>query len=383
MKVLIADDEFNVRDVIRHLGKWDQYGITQLLEAANGNEAKRVIERENPEIIFTDIKMPGMSGLDLIEWLDSISYEGKVVLITGYDDYQFMRKAIQYNSFDYLLKPVEDDTFNQTLKKAVDSFLEEKEARVYQDDAIKLRISQSISAACHGEPADFGFIESNLPISDEYDLTLLSFYQMHQPAPYMESLADKLMDQEIGNAVMLYGDGNQCILITVPDQWLVVEECLNRELDIPVRLVKGHLHSLQDIQYEFKLLQKEMENQNYRSIQRLDDLEAKQRMNDIISYVETYYMEEMSLERLANLFFFSREHISRKFKQVTGMTLSKYITKLRIDQAKHWLKETDESIYSISTMLGYQDEKYFSKLFKKVVGVTPFEYRNGVRLLEN
>jgi two-component system, response regulator YesN len=87
-------------------------------------------------------------------------------------------------------------------------------------------------------------------------------------------------------------------------------------------------------------------------------------------------MEELSLEKLANRFFLSREHISRKFKQQTGMPLSKYIMNLRIDQAKSWLSETDESILSISLMLGYQDEKYFSKLFKKVVGITPFEYRN-------
>jgi two-component system, response regulator YesN len=377
MKVLIADDEFNVRDVIRYIGKWDEHGITELLEAANGNEAKKIIEKEQPEIIFTDIKMPGMSGLDLIEWLDSISYEGKVVLITGYDDYQFMRKAIQHNSFDYLLKPVEDEAFNNVLKKAISAYDEERKSREYQEDAVKIRWSQTMLGACLGEPADLDLIASNLPSSEKYDFTLLTFYQMHQPAPYIEKLADELVDQEIGNAVMLPGDSNQSVLITLPEEWFLVEESLSRELDIPVRLVKCELQSLQEIHEKYNHLQSELENQNYRSIQRLDELEAKQRMNDIISYVETYYMEDMSLERLANRFFFSREHISRKFKQETGMTLSKYITKLRIDQAKRWLKESDESIFSISTMLGYQDEKYFSKLFKKEVGITPFEYRNG------
>jgi two-component system response regulator YesN len=120
-----------------------------------------------------------------------------------------------------------------------------------------------------------------------------------------------------------------------------------------------------------------MTNQNFRSIHRLDDLDVARRIEDIVSYVEKYYMEELSLEKLSNVFFLSREHISRKFKQKTGMLLSKYVTKLRTDQAKRWLRETEKSIYSISLMLGYQDEKYFSKLFKKVVGMTPFEYRNG------
>jgi two-component system response regulator YesN len=112
----------------------------------------------------------------------------------------------------------------------------------------------------------------------------------------------------------------------------------------------------------------------------LDELHAARRMKDIVSYVDMYYMEELSLEKLSNLFFFSREHISRKFKQETGLPLSKYMTKLRIQRAKQWLEDTEETIYSISLLLGYQDEKYFSKLFKKVVGLTPFEYRKEKKL---
>ncbi|MDO7487539.1 response regulator [Peribacillus frigoritolerans] len=383
MKTLIVDDEFNVRDVIRHLGQWEKYGITHLLEASNGDDAKRMIEKESPEIIFTDVKMPGMSGLELIEWLDSISYPGKVILISGYDDYSFMRKAIQFSSFDYLLKPIEADAFNKTLEEAVKSWANEEEVRANKDtgvyeDVKRFRGNQLVTAACMGEHFDKNDIESYVPKADGYNLTLISFYQMHHPAPYIQLLADELVERKIGNAFALQNDPNLCLVITIPDHWLSVEEWISHQFDIPVRLVCGEpLESLGDIHNSFKSLQKAMNNQNFRSIHRLDDLDVARRIEDIVSYVEKYYMEELSLEKLSNVFFLSREHISRKFKQKTGMLLSKYITKLRTDQAKRWLRETEKSIYSISLMLGYQDEKYFSKLFKKVVGMTPFEYRNG------
>ncbi|MFJ7939240.1 response regulator [Peribacillus sp. NPDC096622] len=383
MKTLIVDDEFNVRDVIRHLGQWEKYGITHLLEASNGDDAKRTIEKESPEIIFTDVKMPGMSGLELIEWLDSISYPGKVILISGYDDYSFMRKAIQFSSFDYLLKPIEADAFNKTLEEAVKSWANEEEVRANKDtgvyeDVKRFRGNQLVTAACMGEHFDKNDIESYVPKADGYNLTLISFYQMHHPAPYIQLLADELVERKIGNVFALQNDPNLCLVITIPDHWLSVEEWISHQFDIPVRLVCGEpLESLGDIHNSFQSLQKAMKNQNFRSIHRLDDLDVARRIEDIVSYVEKYYMEELSLEKLSNVFFLSREHISRKFKQKTGMLLSKYITKLRTDQAKRWLRETEKSIYSISLMLGYQDEKYFSKLFKKVVGMTPFEYRNG------
>ena len=101
------------------------------------------------------------------------------------------------------------------------------------------------------------------------------------------------------------------------------------------------------------------------------------RMHDIVAFVNEHYMQELSLDKLSTRFFLSREHISRRFKQEKGMTLSNYVTQLRINQAKRWLSETDEKMYSIALKLGYQDENYFSKLFKKIVGMTPLEYRNA------
>ncbi|WP_082235329.1 response regulator transcription factor [Halobacillus massiliensis] len=380
MKALIVDDEVNVRDVLRYLGQWEKHGITEIFEADNGKEAQKIINEVKPELIFTDIKMPEMSGMEFIEWLDSKNYVGKVIFITGYNDYSLMRQAIKYSSFDYLLKPIEPEFFNKTLAEAVESWKTDQKSPNFnesiEEDFKKLRIDQIITSACMGEPFEPVDILSYLPASDQYELSLISFYQMHHPEPYIENLSKRLFDQKIGNVFSLKNGRNLCLVITITGESLTAEQWMSQEIDLPVRLVSGRAFtSLKQLARHYQALQTALDNNDYRSIHRLNELDAARRNQDIVAYVDDYYMEELSLEKLSNLFFFSREHISRKFKEETGLPLSKYVTKLKIDQARKWLKETEESIYSISLMLGYQDEKYFSKLFKKETGTTPSEFR--------
>ncbi|MBQ6447688.1 MULTISPECIES: response regulator [Niallia] len=383
MKVLIIDDEINVRYVIRYIGEWKKNGITTILEASNGEDAIKIIKKQKPEIIFTDVKMPKMDGIEIIEWLDSISYSGKVILITGFDDYTYMRKAIQCSSFDYLLKPIEAESLNNTLSEAVQTWITENKDAGVLEDAKRLRLNQLATQACMGEEFDLIELASSLPDTVEYELTLISFYQMHHSEPYIQLLANQLIEEGIGNAFALQHDHSLCLVITTSQQWLSVEEWIIQQFDIPIRIVNGaSLLSLGKIHESYQSMQKAVEEQNYRTIHRLNDIDDAKRMQDIVSYVDTYYMEELSLEKLSNRFFLSREHISRKFKQQTGMPLSKYIMKLRIERAKYLLREKDENIYAIALLLGYQDEKYFSKLFKKMVGLTPFEYRNCQKTLD-
>jgi len=376
VKALIVDDEKNVRKVLRQLGEWESVGINEVLEATNGIEALKIIEKEIPDLIFTDIKMPKMGGLQLIERLNQQSYTGKVILVTGYDDYTFMRKAIQLNSFDYLLKPIDPEAFQQVLTKAVDSFKTEQEGNEeLLAEAKKLHHSQRMTSLCLNEGTDTAFLHSIIPEAEEIDFTLLYFYQGHQPDPCINKLSNELQARNIGATFTFQGEENLYIILTAKNQWIYVEQWISENISIPIRLVQDSFSSFTQIPEVFHRLLTALNSNRYRAIRQVDELEALKRMQEIVAYVEDYYMEDISLEKLSKMFFLTREHISRKFKKETGMTLSKYVTNLRIRQAKQWLLETDETIYSISLMLGYQDEKYFSKLFKKVVGLTPFEYR--------
>lgn len=386
MKALIVDDENNARKIIRFLGQWEKHGITEIYEAKNGLEAKQIIDLESPEIILTDVKMPKDNGIDLIEWLSANAYPGKVIMISGFDDYSYMRKALQHGCFDYLMKPVEDQLLNEALAGAVNAWKQEEEERHniesgFYEEVKLFRLNREITSACNGESFDSNEIASSLPKADEYEFTLMYFYQSHHSEPYIQQLSCELEARILGNAFTLQNDPHISVILSVQGQFFEVEEWITQHFDIPVRLVSGHpIRSLMEITSSFQSAQWSMAEQNFRAIHRLADFDDVRRMQDIVTFVEEHYMEELSLDKLSTRFFLSREHISRRFKQQVGMTLSSYVIQLRINQAKQWLKETDEKMYSIALKLGYQDEIYFSKLFKKNVGMTPVEYRNAEKM---
>ncbi|MNI53787.1 Bifunctional transcriptional activator/DNA repair enzyme AdaA [compost metagenome] len=98
-------------------------------------------------------------------------------------------------------------------------------------------------------------------------------------------------------------------------------------------------------------------------------------VQDIREYLDRNYAKDMTLQHIAERFFISRENVSRKFKQISGGNLSDYLTGLRVDKAKTLLRETELRLSQISELVGYEDEKYFSRVFKKATGLTPREYR--------
>ncbi len=98
-------------------------------------------------------------------------------------------------------------------------------------------------------------------------------------------------------------------------------------------------------------------------------------IRDIARYLDAHYDEDISLQDMASRFYLSREYISRKFKQEYGVNLSEYLCRIRMDKAKLLLLNDKLRLHHIAGMVGYQDEKYFGKVFKKLEGVTPGEFR--------
>src|SRR3954471_13279959 len=138
MKVLIVDDEKHVREGIDLLGEWEHHGITEIYEAGNGEEAIQLIQTYRPEIIFSDMKMPKMDGVNLLEWIKENQPTSKTIVVTGYDDYHYMRKAIHFGSSDYLLKPIDPEILNHTLETAVDEWKKEALDRERKESSSQL-----------------------------------------------------------------------------------------------------------------------------------------------------------------------------------------------------------------------------------------------------
>ena len=117
LKVVIADDEARILSLIRLLPDWDALGIEVAGTAGNGLEALALIERERPDILITDIRMPGCQGLELIERARRTVPDIEIIIISGYAHFEYAQTAIKLGVGDYLLKPIKKDELTATLSK--------------------------------------------------------------------------------------------------------------------------------------------------------------------------------------------------------------------------------------------------------------------------
>ena len=130
-KVLIVDDEKNIRMGIANNCAWTEYGIGQVMTACNGQEALQLILNEKPDIVITDIKMPIMDGLELIKKTAELYPDTLFAVLSGYDDFDFARTALKHNAIDYLLKPCSIESIHELLKNAVDRLNEREEKKEF------------------------------------------------------------------------------------------------------------------------------------------------------------------------------------------------------------------------------------------------------------
>ncbi len=114
-RVLLADDEEEIRAGISRKIQWDRLGFGLAGEAGNGREALELAEQLRPDVVLTDIKMPFMDGLELCRHLQKSLPAAKVIMFSGFDEFEYARQAVGMNVFEYILKPINAAELNQVL----------------------------------------------------------------------------------------------------------------------------------------------------------------------------------------------------------------------------------------------------------------------------
>ncbi|RXZ81317.1 response regulator [Paenibacillaceae bacterium] len=516
MKVLIADDEEHVREGIELSVDWEAYGVTEKYMAGNGMEALEIMLAHRPDILFCDMKMPIMNGGDLLKRIREEGLPTQVIVISGYNDFEYTRATIQANAIDYILKPFRRADVQEAFRKAVSAWKEKHESQHAQvEQAFIVRKADALL----DEKKLAAYLRGETPLTDAirriFEKTGLSPYGcyclMLVPQNRADVLSRRFLDDEdlfvfaIDNIARdsLGGKAKHYICRLDNYQWVLLLDFPNDELGgsdlwfylerlkkawhhtISLQVLIGinpHPASLSALQQALggaqhnllqlnvgtgslaeesaqplpslmaqkMLLKQAVESGNHalaegivrryteelqnRGKLLLKELQACTReanvllgmygqlvssqsggvkdfaiplwvaglqewersfitqvclliemMNEepsegrdiqaIRAHLDQFYHTNISLKEIAEHFHFSPQYISKKFRETYDTTIITYLTNRKIEKAKALLSHTKLSVYDISNQIGYEDENYFGKVFKKQTGVSALQYR--------
>ncbi len=182
MRVLIADDEERICELIKFLGDFQEEGMECLPFAKTGKEALERVEKELPELLITDIKMPVFSGLHIAKEIARKKLPTKVIIVSAYSDFSYAKEGIQAGVSDYLLKPIKKKELLESIRKIKEElkekeFIEENiEEKAEETIMIQGRLRESLS-------------ESSIEKKAKEDLFL------DAPYSHLVSLSKKFIDQ--------------------------------------------------------------------------------------------------------------------------------------------------------------------------------------------
>lgn len=158
LKTVVIEDEIMLRNGLLYTTPWESWGCEVIGHADNGLAGLALIRKTRPDIVITDIKMPGLDGIEMIRQLDGET-EAAFILITGHSEFEYAKSAVDLGVLGYILKPIDDDELQRTVRKAVDKIREKRTiGRVLTEkpEAIVEQVEKSLlrEAASHNRYLD-------------------------------------------------------------------------------------------------------------------------------------------------------------------------------------------------------------------------------------
>ncbi|WP_274649560.1 response regulator [Paenibacillus humicola] len=461
--LLIVDDEAYIVEGLADLFAASDLPLGHVATAGSAKSALELCAKMPIDIVVTDIRMPGMTGLDLLDNLYKLWKRVKVIFLTGYADFDYAKRALQSRAFDYLLKPVEDEDLLICVRKAI-ALVEEELEQALALELLKGMAREEIGGAQtaffnellnHGAPAEpqelgrllAGF---NLPfcpdglvdtvmlrIDDwdarfkEEDLALIHFAA--------GNLFAEMVGGDAGIASFRSGDAYTAFVIASGEagpgaekqssevkslQW---EKTLREAQNTILRVLGAHVSfALSErlawsqwpagFHYLAARMQQmpspetvftvraspeswwtpadqdrdgeRMPDVTFRNGERIADVASAGAdpmhappagENNVVSRVQAYITDhlnhDLSLDSLARKFYLNPSYLSRIFHRQTGEPLSRYIERSKMECAKKRLADPKLKVYEVAELAGYRNPNYFAKVFRKMYGISPQQYR--------
>ena len=216
LKVLIVDDDALARTNIKNLFDWEGNGYILCGEAQNGQEAIQIIEEQLPDVVITDISMPGVNGVELIDYLEKNYPHIKKLALSGYDNYDYVRSSLKNGAIDYILKhTLDENTLRNILDTVSKELISDKNEREQKIESRAVLKQKFIRQLINGEVSDLSEIEHKLDTNglklDTRNLVLILF-----ELDDFTVLSEKFTAKEISNLISSIDDICDEILKSLP-----------------------------------------------------------------------------------------------------------------------------------------------------------------------
>lgn len=395
-RLVIADDEPKIRRGIENVLNWKEFNIEIVGEAEDGEIALEVIKEKKPDIIFLDINMPFLNGLNLLQKLKDIHNKSIVIIISGYDDFSYAQKALQFNVFDYILKPVNKKKMEEIIVKAVDKLNEIKKENKHLE-----WINKQINENMNVLKKNFFSEWLNNKLSDEEVLKEMEFFNIKFEqsigiivirlidklnieivdkkwnAELLEFAVENLLEEKFKqlNIKFIFNDDKKnIVLISTIDEmieWINITDKLDMEIQKYLKC---------NVIVEQANVSNGILNIKNAYLKIINSVEEKKKCSHMvlltIKYIEeNYYLNDLNISNISDKLEVTSSYLSKILKKETGLSFIDYLTNIRIKKAMYIMEDPTIKIYDVAELIGYSNQHYFCRAFKKVVGVSPTEYK--------
>lgn len=417
--MLVVDDEYMILEGMKCLLPYEEYGIGSVTTAENAEQALAYFSEHSIDIVLTDVCMPEMSGLEMIDIMKKESPKTSFIMMSGFQEFDFVKKAISLGVADYLVKPINKNELSELLKRIV---ADKKQAQdLWQKvllgqeplsrvmsfeldtyilaDLEPIKDSETVSQLINHQTVYFAFsnylpeqkflfveklqLDSRMPkIIDAIERSL--FYQ-RQPSRvqfatnhYFEELLPLIETGQLQKVQERLVEIVQQFRQTTPPVYLS-----KHFFSQIMTAVYHHFHQLDHLHLETYALSVETANTLddllASSLEHLTEISESKKYSshivEILNIINREYQKELTLKDVSERLYLNNVYLGQIIKRETGASFAELLNRKRIKNAQQLLITTDTSIEEICFQVGYSNIGYFYKIFKRFCGESPKSYR--------
>ncbi|AEJ20729.1 response regulator transcription factor [Gracilinema caldarium] len=403
IRILIADDEALERRALHKIIQEMSIPSIQIYEAENGREVLERVQQVKIDIVLLDIKMPGLDGISVAKEIQIISQTTAIIFITAFSEFDYAREAIRIGVKEYLVKPVSQEKVQETLETVLHS-IQSKQKEQDTSTLVEQLLYKELETAIGRESIINEQVETFIALRGirfVQSCCIAIKLEMNHSTNHRTIKDNELqkariiiknaLEVHLGTTItgQLCNDNIFYSILFLSSQWTYVQllhaftqiiHHIQIELGIQM-LVTATEWNYRDLTTVFKTMKHYISLVNHQhpvliinadTDMALDN--AKGKIAKIIEYLQEHLAQNITLAEAAQIVGLSPYHISHLFKIHQGESYIQVYTKLKIEAAKQLLCENRYTIKEICRLLGFKDQGYFSRVFKKVTGVNPQDF---------